>query len=68
MIVRKDKNLFDFPGDEVDVTWDKRLCIHVQECVREGWRGTNSALCRCGSPENKPFCDGNHKTVGFKAE
>jgi CDGSH-type Zn-finger protein len=33
----------------------------------ETFRGT-IALCRCGRSQNRPFCDGTHKLVGFTAE
>jgi CDGSH-type Zn-finger protein len=27
----------------------------------------NIAFCRCGASKNRPFCDGTHKSSGFRA-
>ncbi len=31
-------------------------------------RVVKTALCRCGSSSNKPYCDGTHARVGFRSE
>ncbi len=50
--------------------------IEIEDGKFEVNRGSNVemiekrsiALCRCGQSENKPFCDGTHRKVGFNAD
>lgn len=29
-------------------------------------KSRTTAFCRCGASANKPYCDGQHKSIGFK--
>jgi CDGSH-type Zn-finger protein len=39
-----------------------RMVDEDGQLIRED---TRLALCRCGASENKPFCDGSHRRIGF---
>lgn len=38
----------------------------VTDDDREVSSGPRLALCRCGASRNQPFCDGSHRTAGFR--
>jgi uncharacterized Fe-S cluster protein YjdI len=53
------------PNGPLFVTGSVRLLDERGELIRED---TRLALCRCGHSDNKPFCDGSHRRVGFRGE
>lgn len=44
----------------------KSACLVVHSDGREETKTGTVALCRCGASANKPYCDGNHRKVGFE--
>lgn len=58
-------------GPVVEVSPNGPLLIHGSITVKlhdgtETNREKLTAFCRCGHSANKPFCDGSHRTAGFK--
>lgn len=58
-------------GTRVEVKANGPLLVHGELEVTRPDGSTESksritAFCRCGASGNKPYCDGNHKTVAFK--
>lgn len=59
------------PSIEIEVAQDGPLLVRGQVTMKladgsEEEKSTTTALCRCGSSANKPYCDGAHKKVGFE--
>jgi CDGSH iron-sulfur domain-containing protein 3 len=55
------------PGGPLVVEGDFRLIDHEGNEFTLPTNKPVVALCRCGQSNNKPFCDGTHKTCGFAA-
>jgi CDGSH-type Zn-finger protein/uncharacterized Fe-S cluster protein YjdI len=51
------------PNGPLFVRGKVRIVGRDRKLVRED---TRAALCRCGESENKPFCDGTHRKIGFR--
>ena len=56
---------------KIEVLKNGPLMVHgTQEITHsDGRKETKekaAAYCRCGASENKPFCDGKHRSIGFE--
>lgn len=49
------------------VEGDFAICDPEGKAYDLGGR-TSISLCRCGHSQDKPFCDGTHKRIGFQSE
>jgi CDGSH-type Zn-finger protein/uncharacterized Fe-S cluster protein YjdI len=45
------QSVFSYPGRDIDVTWDRRLCIHVGECTRARGEVFVSGRAPWGDPD-----------------
>ena len=53
------------PNGPLHVRGQVRIVGPGGQLIRED---TRVALCRCGASENKPFCDGSHRRIGFSTK
>lgn len=59
------------PVTRVEILTDGPLLVHGDLTIKlpdgsETTRQSVTAFCRCGYSNNKPYCDGSHKSKGFK--
>lgn len=52
------------PDGPLAVRGNLEICSGTGRTIN---RVARTVLCRCGGSRNKPYCDGTHKKIGFKA-
>lgn len=55
------------PVNVVNIRENGPLAFRAPLTVAGADVGFRATLCRCGASKNKPFCDGSHTAIGFKA-
>ena len=59
---------------KITVRQNGSLLVEGDDVTVVDWNGAEYpvpkrpfSLCRCGASSRKPFCDGSHNRIGFKA-
>jgi CDGSH-type Zn-finger protein/uncharacterized Fe-S cluster protein YjdI len=55
------------PVNLVQIRENGPLAIRADIAWEGGAAGFRATLCRCGASKNKPYCDGSHNQIAFKA-
>ena len=53
------------PVNTVRVRENGPLAFRAALTIDGQQAGFRATLCRCGASENKPYCDGSHRKIGF---
>ncbi|MDX2046151.1 MAG: (4Fe-4S)-binding protein [Chitinophagaceae bacterium] len=65
-IIAGQANIIEIQVSENGPYLIKTECLIQHSDGREEKKSGTVALCRCGSSQNKPYCDGSHKKTGFE--
>ena len=57
-------NVTSFPDGPLQVEGNLEICCGTGRTIEQTHK---SVLCRCGASNNKPYCDGSHVGIGFRA-
>ncbi|MBP7289524.1 MAG: CDGSH iron-sulfur domain-containing protein [Nannocystaceae bacterium] len=52
------------PDGPLEIAGPVEICAGTGRTIA---RVESARLCRCGGSANKPFCDGTHARIGFRA-